>query len=62
MAIYVVVSEGTSPEEATPIIATRDQRIVRAIVRAISSTLGADEITPVHRLVSQQGEPPEKKP
>ena len=40
MAVYVTVSEGDSASSATPLLATRDPRIVTAIARELVRCLG----------------------
>jgi hypothetical protein len=55
MAVFVSVLEGEDASSATPILATRDARVVAAVARTISECLGVSSTPPrVLRLAEKE--------
>jgi hypothetical protein len=48
--LYLLLNEGPTPESATPIIATSDPVIIRAVADAFVKKLGGRTPAPVRRL------------
>jgi hypothetical protein len=46
VSIFVSVLEGDNAASATPVLATSDERIVRAVAHAIADCLGFDAVPP----------------
>jgi len=44
LAVFISVLEGESPSSATPILATRDPRVVAAVARELAHILGTDQV------------------
>lgn len=42
MTLFLQILEGETPSTATPVIATRDRKIIADVARALASRLGAD--------------------
>ena len=42
MALFLSILEGETAECATPVLATRDERIIQAVIRELSQRLGID--------------------
>ena len=58
MAVFISVLEGETPATATPILATRDPRVVAAVARAITQCMGIEETPP--RVLSLAGKDHER--
>ena len=43
MALYLTISEGPSPVEATPYLVTGDQRIIRVVAGELAKRLGLSD-------------------
>lgn len=41
--LYLTILRGPSPSEATPVVATEDEEIIRAVGRALGVRLGLDD-------------------
>lgn len=44
--LYLTILRGPSPSEATPVVATEDEEIIRAVGRALGVRLGLDDPSP----------------
>lgn len=47
--LFITIFSGPSPREAQPILASEDQEVIRATLRALGRRLGVDELPePLH--------------